>query len=465
MTAQNHKKKALVLKVSPCRSGDESLPCCTILQSMTDGVFTVDLDRRINTFFNRSAEEITGFTFAEAVNQFCFDILRSNSCQTNCPLERTLQTKEPVYNHSAVIINRSGKEIPISVTTALLRDRQGVVTGAVEIFRDLSVLEALRKTIAGRYRFGDMISKNHRMQEIFEILPEIAESDSHLLIQGPSGSGKGLLARAVHELSPRKDGPFVKVNCGALPDTLLESELFGYVRGAFTDAKKDKPGRFDAADGGTIFLDEIGDASPALQVKLLRVLEERIFTPLGGITPVTVDIRVIAASHKNVPALVQEGAFREDLFYRLNIIKIDLPPLCERRSDIPLLVENCINRFNAHKGKQISGVSADILARLMNYPFPGNIRELENILEHAYVLCRGTLIEEKHLPYDFLEKTNRDSGLPAVPDSPLASSERNLIRETLKAQGDSRVNTARQLGVSRSTLWRKIKKHDIRREP
>jgi transcriptional regulator with PAS, ATPase and Fis domain len=302
------------------------------------------------------------------------------------------------------------------------------------------------------------------MQEIFDILPDIADSDSHLLIQGPSGSGKGLLARAVHDFSPRRDRPFVKVNCGAMPDTLLESELFGYVRGAFTDAKKDKPGRFAAADGGTLFLDEIGDASPALQVKLLRVLEDQTFVPLGSIAPVTVDVRVLAASHKDVPTQVREGAFREDLFYRLNIIKIDLPPLCERREDIPLLVENCLNRFNAQKGKQISGVSADVLARLMNYPFPGNIRELENILEHAYVLCRGSLIEEKHLPYDFLEKTNRDSGLPAGSDSPLADSERNLIREILKAKGGSRVNTARQLGVSRTTLWRKIKKHDICRD-
>ena len=227
--------------------------------------------------------------------------------------------------------------------------------------------------------------------------------------------------------------------------------------------KKDKPGRFAAAEGGTIFLDEIGDASPALQVKLLRVLEDQTFVPLGGVAPITVDVRVIAASNKDVSALVQKGDFREDLFYRLNIIKIDLLSLCERREDIPLLVENCLSRFNAHKGKQLSGVSADVLARLMNYPFPGNIREPENILEHAYVLYRGTLIEEKHLPYDFLEKTNRDSGLPAVSDSPLAASERNLIRETLKAEGGNRVNTARQLGVSRTTLWRKIRKHGIRR--
>lgn len=465
MTKNNHlKREVLPSGPSPCRSGDESLPCCAILESMTDGVFTVDLDRRINTFFNRAAEEITGFSFAEAAGQFCFDILRSSTCQTNCPLERTLQTGAPVYNHPAVIITRTGKEVPISVTTALIRDRRGKVTGALEIFRDLSALEALRKTIAGGYRLGDMISKNHRMQEIFEILPDVAESDSHILIQGPSGSGKGLLARAVHELSPRKEGPFVRVNCGALPDTLLESELFGYVRGAFTDAKKDKPGRFAAADGGTIFLDEIGDASAALQVKLLRALEDRTFTPLGGIAPVTVDVRVIAASHKDVPALVQEGAFREDLFYRLNIVKIELPPLRERREDIPLLVENCLGRLNAQKGKAMTALSDGVLARLMNHAFPGNIRELENILEHAYVLCRGTLIEEKHLPHDFIAKTDRDAGGLPASDSPLDAAEGDLIRSTLAAQGGNRVETARRLGVSRSTLWRKLRKHGVARD-
>ena len=456
-------EKALAQGSSFCRNGEESPPCCAILESMTDGVFTVDLNRRINTFFNCAAEEITGFTRAEAVGQFCFDILRSSSCQSHCPLERTLKEGDPVYNHRAVIVNRAGKEIPISATTALIRDVQGEVTGVVEIFRDLSMLEELRKVITRGYRFGDMISKHPRMQEIFEILPDIAESDSHLLIQGPSGSGKGLLARVVHDLSPRKEGPFVKVNCGALPDTLLESELFGYVRGAFTDAKKDKPGRFASADGGTIFLDEIGDASPALQVKLLRVLEDRTFTPLGGVTPVTVDVRVIAASHKDVAGLVREGAFREDLYYRLNIIKIELPPLCERRTDIPLLVENCLGRLNAQKGKQVSGVSADVLTRLMNHSYPGNIRELENILEHAHVLCRGNLIEEMHLPHDFIEKTNRDFDRPAASDSPLNISEKNLIRETLKAQGGNRLKAARQLGLSRSTLWRKIKKHGLPR--
>ncbi|HBH86613.1 MAG TPA: Fis family transcriptional regulator [Syntrophaceae bacterium] len=457
MKRKSSKNDAGSVNTSSCRSSDDSLPCCAILESMTDGVFTVDLQRRINTYFNRAAEEITGFTFQEAVNQFCFDILRSNTCQSNCPLERTLRTGEPVFNHPAVIINQSGKEIAVNVTTALIRNHRGDVVGAVEIFRDLSMIETLRKAVAGRYSMGDMISKNPRMQEIFDILPDVAESDSTLLIQGPSGSGKGLLARAVHDLSPRKERPFIKVNCGSIPDTLLESELFGYVQGAFTDAKKNKPGRFSLADGGTLFLDEIGDTSPSLQVKFLRVLEEKIFIPLGGVEPVKVDVRIMAATHRDITAMVRDGLFREDLYYRLNIIKIEIPPLCERKEDIPLLTENFIARLKALKGKHIAGVSTEVMARLMNYSFPGNIRELENILEHACVLCRGVLIEEKHLPYDFLEKTNHDFTNSSTP-TPLVSSELKLIQEALREQGGHRMKTARQLGISRTTLWRKSRK-------
>ena len=454
---KNHKNDADATEIASCQSGDESLPCCSILESMTDGVFTVDINRRINTFFNRAAEEITGFSFQEAVNQFCFDILRSSTCQTNCPLEKTLKTGEPVYNHPAVIITKAGKELAVSVTTALIRNRLGDVVGALEIFRDLSVIETLRKAVAGRYSLGDMISKNPHMQEIFDILPDVAESDSTLLIQGPSGSGKGLLARVVHDLSTRKERPFVKVNCGAIPDTLLESELFGYVRGAFTDAKKDKPGRFSLADGGTLFLDEIGDTSQSLQVKLLRVLEEKTFIPLGGVEPVKVDVRIMAATHRDIAAMLRDGLFREDLYYRLNIVKIEIPPLCERKEDIPLLTENVIARLNALKGKQIVGVSSDVMARLMNYSFPGNIRELENILEHAYVLCRGALIEEKHLPYDFMKKTGRTGDPHLAAANALTSAEALIIRQVLKRHGHNRTAAARELGLSRTTLWRKIR--------
>lgn len=348
----------------------------------------------------------------------------------------------------------------VSITTALIRDERGKVIGGVEILRDLSMVETLRSAVSGRYRLGDLISKNHRMQELFQILPDVAESDSTVLIQGPSGSGKEVVATSIHDLSLRRDSPFVKINCGSIPDTLLESELFGYVRGAFTGAGRDKPGRFLLADRGTVFLDEIGDTSPALQVKLLRVLEEKQFVPLGGTDPLIVDVRIIAASHKDIEKMVEAGSFRDDLYYRLNIIKIELPPLWERREDIPLLVEYLISRLNSLKGKRISGVTDEVLDLLMNYRFPGNVRELENILEHAFVLCRETVIEKRHLPVYFLKKAERRHA-DVGPSSPLDASEARIVGQVLQKHEGCRLAAARELGISRSTLWRKIRKYRL----
>jgi transcriptional regulator with PAS, ATPase and Fis domain len=364
---------------------------------------------------------------------------------------------EPVVDFPSVIITKAGVEVPVSINAAPIRGERGEIVGAVETFRDLSVIETLRQAVAGRYRLGDLLSKNPRMQDIFEILPAVAESDSTVLIQGPSGSGKEVVATAIHDLSRRKDHPFVKVNCGAIPDTLLESELFGYVKGAFTDARRDKPGRFTAADRGTLFLDEVGDMSPALQVKLLRVLEERQLVPLGGTSPVRVDVRIVAASHKDIEALVAAGRFRDDLYYRLNVIKIELPPLWERKEDIPLLVEHFLARLRSVKGRNVLGVSSETMALLMNHRFPGNIRELENVLEHAYVLAKGPLIEPRDLPRDFVKKVENESRL-ARPATPVESAEARAIQEVLLRHTGSRIAAAQALGMSRATLWRKIKK-------
>jgi len=439
------------------RAFQTGTPCCTILTSISEGVFTINLDKKI-TFLNSAAESITGFSVQEAMGQYCFDIFRSNVCQVNCPLDRAIKNKEPVYDQSAVIINKAGRQIAISLTADLLRNDRGEIIGAVEVFRDVSIIETLRQTLSGRYRMGELISKNHRMEEIFEILPDIAESDSTVLIQGPSGSGKEVLANTIHDLSPRKGKPLIKVNCGSIPDTLLESELFGYVKGAFTDARKDKKGRFSLAQGGTLFLDEIGNTSPAMQVKLLRVIEEREFVPLGGVIPVKVDVRIIAATNQNLEEAVRRGDFREDLYYRLNIIKVTLPPLGERKEDIPLLVEHFIAQLNAIKGKNIKGVSNEVMKLLMNYHYPGNVRELKNILEHAFILCRGPLIEEKHLPLDLLEKTRHKDEVTTF--NPLVYAEEKLIQEILKEQGGNRTKAAQCLGISRTTLWRKLKKQE-----
>jgi len=350
--------------------------------------------------------------------------------------------------------------VPISISTAVLKDKNGKVMGGVETFRDLSSLEELKKEISKQYTFEDIISKNHHIQKIFDVLPDIAESESTVLIQGASGSGKELFARAIHNLSPRKGRPYVVVNCGALPDTLLESELFGYVKGAFTDAKKDKPGRFALAEGGTLFLDEIAELSTALQVKLLRVLQQKEYEPLGATQPLKAHVRIIAATNKDLSQLLARGLFREDLYYRLNVVKIDLPSLSTRREDIPLLIEHFINQFNLKKGKKISGISTEVMEMIMKHEFPGNVRELENLIEHAFVLCHGSQIGVEHLPVDFVKKLGGEK-VTTLQVNILKDAEAKVIIETLKKWGGNRAKAAQELGIDKSTLWRKMKTLNI----
>ncbi len=424
-----------------------------ILDSVADGVFTVDGEWRV-TSFNRAAERITGVPRGEAIGRQCSSVFRSNICETDCALRRTMETGQQIVNRTVNIVAANGRTVPISVSTALLRNEGGQVIGGVETFRDLTAVEELRKELEGRYTFRDILSRNHRMGELFGILPEVAVSESTVLIEGESGTGKELLARAIHSLSPRAGGPLVTVNCGALPDTLLESELFGHKAGAFTDAKKDRPGRFALAEGGTIFLDEIGDVSPAMQARLLRVLQERIYEPLGGTESVKADLRVIAATNRDLKRLVDEGRFRQDLYYRVNVVQLEIPPLRERKEDIPLLVDHFIARFNGIQGKGISGVSDDVLACLMAHSFPGNVRELENIIEHAFVLCRGGVIETRHLPEPFRAPPGPKSSRGG---KTLEEMEKVFILAALKRSGWRRGEAAKELGIHRSTLRRKMK--------
>jgi PAS domain S-box-containing protein len=295
-----------------------------VLDSVPDGVFTVDLDWRI-TSFNRAAEQITGMSRKEALGQRCCEVFRASICENECALRQTLATQRPVANKVVYIVSPSGERIPISISTAPLRDAQGRVIGGVESFRDLRVVEELRRQAEEQDSFSDIIGRSPAMRRLFDILPAVAGSDSTVLLEGASGTGKELFARALHRLSRRHAKRFVALNCGALPDTLLESELFGYKAGAFTDARKDKPGRFALAEGGTIFLDEIADVSPAMQMRLLRVLQERVYEPLGSVEPVKSDVRVVAATNKSLASLVREARFREDLFYRVNIVRMELP--------------------------------------------------------------------------------------------------------------------------------------------
>jgi PAS domain S-box-containing protein len=432
-----------------------------ILNSIAEGVFTVDLNWRI-TFFNKAAEEITGIGAAEAIGRPCCEVFRANVCETTCVLRQTMETLKPVLNKPIAILHASGRELPISISTALLRDEAGRIIGGVETFRDLSLEETLRKEIDRRYRFQDILSRSPLMQRIFSILPDVAQSDSTVLIEGESGTGKELLSRAIHDLSTRAKGPFVAVNCGALPDTLLESELFGYVAGAFTDAKRNRPGRFAVADGGTLFLDEIGDVSQALQVRLLRVLEERCYEPLGSSRTVKANVRVIAASNRNLAQLVEEGSFRKDLYYRINVVRLELPSLAHRKEDIPLLAEHFIEKLNRIRNRHILGLSHEATATLMHHDWPGNIRELENAIEYAFILCRNGFIGPEHLPHHLHVRL---SPLTDTCGLTLRDIEKQAVREALERNHWRRMATARELGVDKNTLRRKIKRLGISEPP
>ncbi len=432
-----------------------------ILDSIADGVFTVDGDWNI-TSFNRAAEQITGIPRDQAVGQKCFDVFRANICETACALRETMESGRQRVDRRINILNSRSEKTPVSISTAVLRNEIGEVIGGVETFRDLSAVELLRRKINNRYTFRDIISKNHEIRRILDILPDIATSNTTVLIEGPTGSGKELFAKAIHGLSGRARRKYVAVNCGALPDTLLESELFGYKKGAFTDAKKDKPGRFALADGGTLFLDEIGDISSALQVRLLRVLQEREYEPLGATATVQTNVRVITATNRSLTDLVAQGTFREDLFYRLNVLKIVLPPLSRRREDIPLLVDHFVRLFNVQQGKQIEGVSEEALGALMAHEFPGNVRQLQNVIEHAVVLCRGDRIEMECLPAEFaLQRSEDGRGGPNAAGAPLMEAEASAIVRTLREHSGHRGKTAAALGIDKTTLWRKMKRYAI----
>ena len=428
-----------------------------ILDSIGDGVFTVDLGWRIMSF-NKAAERITGIPREEAIGQLCYEVFRANVCEADCVLRHTITTEKPIRSMPVYIVRADKKRIPISVSTAVLRSEAGEVIGGVETFRDLTVVHELRKEIQKQHSYGDIISKSEEMRKLFSILPQIAESDSTVLIEGATGTGKELVARAIHHNSPRKKGPFVAVNLGALPETLCGSELFGYKAGAFTDAKKDKPGRFALAQDGTIFLDEIGDVSLAVQVSLLRVLEGKVYEPLGSTNAVTTNARVITATHRNLEKLVQEGRFRDDLYYRIDVIKLSLPPLSERKEDIPLLVNHFVNRFNRLTGRQVIGLSQKAMAAFMLYDWPGNVRELENAIEHAFVLCQGELIRLNHLSMQIVPK---DQSMIMPTGLTLREIEKSAIEEALQRNHWKKVVTARELGIDKNSLRRKIKRLGI----
>jgi PAS domain S-box-containing protein len=430
-----------------------------ILESISEGVFTVDRNWRI-TSFNRAAEEITGISREEAHGRFCSEVFRSSMCEADCALRQTLKTDRPIIGKTGYIVNNNGDRIPISLSTTVLRDAEGGVVGGAETFRDLSEVEALRRELAGRYRIGDIVSRSPLMGRLFKVLPAIAASLSTVLILGETGTGKELVARTIHALSPRSAAPFIAVNCGALPDTLLESELFGYKAGAFTGANRDKPGRMALAKGGTLLLDEIGDISPAMQIRLLRVLQDRMYEPLGATRTAKADARIIAATNQSLEAAMQRGTFREDLYYRINVVRLELPPLRDRREDIPILVDHFIAHFNRLQQKSIRRIGAEALSLLLAYDWPGNIRELENTIERAFILCTEGCIELSHLPEE----------LTAGRVSPPVSADIQTLHRLIDAQSIqtaleqnnfNRLAAAKALGIHKTTLFRRLKRLGI----
>lgn len=431
--------------------------CEVILDSIADGVLTVD-NQMVITAFNRSAQQITRVPREEAIGRKCFEVMRGEMCESECCIKTTMETGERCNNIPVYILRADNKRIPVSVTTSILRDERGTPIGAVEVFRDLSEIHTLRQAYRRIHRFEDIVSKNHRMMKLFSVLPMVASSRSTVLIEGASGTGKELVAKAIHNQSGDREAPFVAVNCGALPETLIEAELFGYHAGAFTDAKRNKPGLFAMAGEGTLFLDEIGDISPSTQVRLLRVLQNRTYTPLGSNEVCTLKARVIAATHQSLKELVDAKRFREDLYYRINVIRLSLPNLAERKEDIPILAEHFVEKFNSLTGKHILGVTDEALAAFALHDWPGNIRELENAIEHAFILCNDKFIDLPHLPETIAPRPAKSIGAGVLT---LQDIEKQAIADALIRNDGRRMATARELGIHKNTLRRKIQAYRL----
>ncbi|MFH1139238.1 MAG: sigma 54-interacting transcriptional regulator [Pseudomonadota bacterium] len=430
----------------------------TLFENLAEGVFTVNFHMRI-TSFNRRAHELTGFKPPDVLGRFCWEIFQSDLCQGGCPLRVSMETEKPGIDQDVRIINKDGHPLSILVNTSVIKDSRGKVVGAVETLRPLNS-SGLRKTEDQAGTSEDaIIGQTPYITSILDSLPDIAESETSVVIEGESGTGKELIAKAIHRLSRRADGPFVGVNTSALAETLLESELFGHEKGAFTGAASSKAGRFELARGGTLFLDEIAEIKPSIQVKLLRVLEERQFERVGGARPITMDCRIICATNRTLTEEVRAGRFRTDLFYRLRTVPLTLPPLRDRIDDLPLLVDHFIHKMNAKYGKRVRGIDPKVLSWFRRYNWPGNIRELQRTLEYAFVFIKGPIITAKVLPPR--EEMAELTPTPAPPVSPSWEEERNTIQKALDKAGGRRQEAAKMLGLSRSSLWRKMKEYGL----
>lgn len=428
-----------------------------ILDSLSEGILTLDDGGKVIDL-NRAACEILEIEKSEAVDVGCPCLLGDELCAQESELRKSIRERRPIRDYEVNLTMPSGTRKVVMLTTDVLRDRRGRARGGVVVFRDVSEIAALRRDLGERYRLHNIVGKSKAMQEVFGLVEEVADSDATVLIEGESGTGKELVARACHHISPRANGPFVAVNCSALAESLLESELFGHVRGAFTGALRDKRGRFEVANGGTLLLDEVGEISPAIQVKLLRVLQDRAIERVGDEKTVPVDIRIIAATNRPLGDLVAAGKFRLDLLYRLRVMPIQLPPLRERRDDIPLLAQHFVDKIRERTGRLIEGVDETALSAMLDYHWPGNVRELENAMEYAFVKVRNGLINETHLPPEVRaqEATGRRNGAFAFRRTRRADLTVENLRQSLAITGWNIARTAKRLKTTRNTVYQRI---------
>ncbi len=432
----------------------------TILDNIPSGVYTVDREMTLLSF-NRSLENITGYSAQDVLGKKCTQVLRSDFCEAGCPLKRSIRTGETLRGVELNLRARDGSVVPIASSTAVMRDEEGKPIGGICSFRDLRELHAVPFPQGNAREFQGMLSKNPKMHEIFDLVETVAESDANVLIEGESGTGKELVARAIHRLSSRAGKPFLGVNCASLNENLMESELFGHVRGAFTGAVKDRMGRFEMAEGGTLFLDEVSEIGLHLQAKLLRVIQEREYQRVGETGARKADVRILSATNKRLKDLIADGTFRNDLYYRLNVVSVTPPPLRERKEDIPILVEYFLCRPQENPGGCRRSFSPLAMQALLEYPWPGNVRELENAVERAKICSRGDVIEESALP---AEIRRRGAAVPRGGGSfggKAVTLEADRIRDTLARSGWNRTETAARLGISRVTLWRRMKQLGI----
>ncbi len=440
--------------------GPDDVPHSLILSlfnSVSDGVMAVDMDMRI-TAINESALDTLGLVLHQAMGRPVDDVLKSDDPQENSVLRETLDAGRSIVDRDLLIEDARGLHIPVRLSTMLLRGSDGEVLGCGATFRNLVQVKELLADADRSRPFQDIVTGDPNMRRLFSILPTIARADSSVLLLGETGTGKSLLVKTLHNLSPRRKGPLITVNCAALPETLLEAELFGVRAGAFTGATRDRPGRLAAADGGTLFLDEIGDIPLNVQVKLLRVLQERIYERLGDVRQVSCNVRCITATHQNLEQMCNQGTFRRDLFYRINVLNLEIPPLRERKGDIPLLAQRFLDRLSMRSGRSVAGVSSRVLEILTAHDYPGNIRELENIIEHAWVMCRTGIVEPPHLPKGLLG--GNDQVVNPIPKgkSGLPRLEADYIRQVIHRHDGCRATAAEELGIHRTTLQRKIRK-------